>query len=115
MKFEVMIIFVLIIIIGLIILFGRKKNSPDISTSAIPASILKSRKDQENKLNSQKNVKFQDIRKSALSNDIKTTNDQTPTNELMNMYQPARETVPSDEVPMFHNGRNQFEPMRFNI
>lgn len=115
MKFEVMIILVLVIIVGLIILFGRKKSAPTDSVSAIPSSILKSRKEQENRINSQKNVKFQDIRKSALSNDIKTTNDQTPTNELMDMYQPARETVPSDEVPIFHDGRTQFEPLRFHI
>ena len=52
---------------------------------------------------------------SKLSNDIDITKNQQPTDELLAVYQPASETVPTDDPQCDGKGKLQNKPLRFNI
>jgi dethiobiotin synthetase len=108
MNIELQII-IFLIIFTLILLFY--KNNQTIKTVPLKP-ILK--KENEKKIEQdKKNLK--DIRKSQQSNTVTFQNNKTPTPELIKMYEPARENIPIDKLPFCHNGRTQFEQLRFNI
>ena len=52
---------------------------------------------------------------SKQSNDIDVTKNQQPTDELLAVYQPASETVPTDNIICDGKGKLQNKPLRFNI
>jgi regulatory protein YycI of two-component signal transduction system YycFG len=112
---EVLFITILLFII-LVLVYGtvksppKQKNIQDIQNNT-PKSIIK---DEPSK--KKKHVTFPpDLRKSELSSLKYVPKNQKPTKELDDMYEEARETVPTDEPFKECNGRLQNPPLRFNV
>ena len=117
MQTQFLIFLALLVIVVIIIVLKsspQKKHIPsNVNTQNAPNSILKDNKIQNK---TQKHVQFYDLRKSAISNDIQVNDAtrQAPSDDLLSMYTPARAEVPTDEVPLFHKGREQLPPLRWN-
>lgn len=103
---EIIFILILVLIILFLIFYQSKK---DHITKPIKSIIKK----HENK---NKNVTFPpDLRKSELSSLNHVQKNQKPTKELSNIYQEARDNIPTDNPFNQFEGKIQNPPMRFNI
>lgn len=109
LKLEYVII-IFLLILAIVILFYKSLDTPQPIN--IPKKDIKPilKKDK-----TKNNVKFYDVRMSKLSNDINITKNQQPTDELLAVYQPASETVPTDDPQCDGKGKLQNKPLRFNI
>mgnify|MGYP001075571453 CR=1 FL=1 len=110
LKLEYVII-IFLLILAIIILFYKSLDTPQPTN--IPKKDIKPILKKELKHKTNNNVKFYDVRMSKISNDIDITKNQQPTDELLAVYQPASETVPTDDPQC--NGKLQNKPLRFNI
>ena len=109
LKLEYVII-IFLLILAIVILFYKSLDTPQPIT---PKHNIKPILKKETKIKANNNVKFYDVRMAKLSNDINITKNQEPTNELLAVYQPASETVPTDDPQC--EGKLQNKPLRFNI
>ena len=105
---KIIIIVSLVIFAIFVLLYKKPIKKPLVKKQVKP--ILKNA---HQSIDYKKNVKFYDVRMSQLSNDIETTKNQTPTDELLDMYPPIKENVPTDKILL--EGRSQNEPLRWNI
>ena len=116
MQTQFLIFLALLIIVVIVIILKSSPTKHTVNSN----SILKN-----DKKKNEKHVQFAtsnnqeytyDLRKGAISNDIEVndTTRQAPSGDLLSMYTPAREEVPTDEVPLFHKGREQLPPLRCN-
>ena len=116
LKLEYVVI-IFLLIIAIVVLFYKSIDTPPQNVNTTPIkSILKKQPVYVEETNKD-NVKFYDVRMSQLSNDISIVKNQEPTNELLSVYQPAREDIPTDNIFCnSNNGRIQnTKPVRFNI
>ena len=78
---KIIIIVSLVIFAIFVLLYKKPVKKPLVKKQVKP--ILKNA---HQSIDSKKNVKFYDVRMSQLSNDIETTKNQTPTDELLDMW-----------------------------
>ena len=112
LKLEYVII-IFLLILTIVILFYKNVEIP--TQNVIIKKEIKPILKKENKVKINNNVKFDDVRMSKISNDIEINKNQQPTNELLEIYQPASETVPTDNIICNGIGKLQNKPLRFNI
>ena len=113
LKLEYVII-IFLLILTIVILFYKNLDTPQ-PTIITPKKDIKPILKKEIKEKTNNNVKFYDVRMSKLSNDIDVTKNQQPTSELLAVYQPVSETVPTDNIICDGKGKLQNKPLRFNI
>jgi|TARA_B110000483_G_scaffold242648_1_gene329157 hypothetical protein len=116
LKLEYVII-IFLLIIAIVVLF-YKSIEPEPSNIPIKPikSILKKQPVYVPEDIPKNNVKFYDVRMSQISNDIDVIKNQQPTDELLSLYQPAREVIPTDNIHCnSQTGKLQPKPLRFNI
>lgn len=118
LKLEYVII-IFLVIIAIVILFYKNLDTPQpqpqLQLPSQPQKKIKPILKKVVKEKTNNNVKFYDVRMSKLSNDIDVTKNQQPTDELLAVYQPASETVPTDNIICDGKGKLQNKPLRFNI
>ena len=113
LKLEYVII-IFLLIIAIVVLF-YKSIEPEPQNIPIK-SILKKQPVYVPEDIPKNNVKFYDVRMSQISNDIDVIKNQQPTDELLSLYQPAREVIPTDNIHCnSQTGKLQPKPLRFNI
>ena len=90
---------------------SAKQNNIQNIQGNTPKGIIKDVHSKKNK-----HVTFPpDLRKSEMSSLKYVPKNQKPTKELDDMYEEAREIVPTDEPFKECNGRLQNPPLRFNV
>tara|TARA_X000000368_G_C22795758_1_gene607952 strand:+ start:209 stop:562 length:354 start_codon:yes stop_codon:yes gene_type:complete len=114
LKLEYVII-IFLVIIAIVILFYKNLDTPQPQLPSHPQKEIKPILKKVVKEKTNNNVKFYDVRMSKQSNDIDVTKNQQPTDELLAVYQPASETVPTDNIICDGKGKLQNKPLRFNI
>lgn len=114
LKLEYVII-IFLVIIAIVILFYKNLDTPQPQLPSQSQKEIKPILKKVVKEKTNNNVKFYDVRMSKLSNDIDVTKNQQPTDELLAVYQPASETVPTDNIICDGKGKLQNKPLRFNI
>ena len=101
---------VLIVIILLILIFQNR-------TSEKPTKSILKQSSPSQQTNVKKHVNFPDLRKSQMTSTIPVEKNQTPSNELSNIYLNSSIEWKSDihDTPNIYEGRIQNPPLRFNI
>lgn len=108
--FEIVFVILLLLIVIFLAYGSISKSKPQSSNEKPIKSIIKK---QDNK---NKNVSFPpDLRKSELSSLSHVQKNQKPTKELSDVYQEARDSIPTDNPFNQLEGKTQNPPMRFNI
>jgi hypothetical protein len=106
MNIEIKIILFLIIIIIILLYYKNIQNKSNIKSNIKPNIIPIQRSIIKNKV---------ELDKPIISNDIITINNKEPTDDLLKMYEPAKDIIPIDILPLNHNGRLQSGQLRWNI
>lgn len=108
---EIIFVAVLLFII-LVLVYGSVKSPPirkDVKTT--PKGIIKKTEQRKDI-----HVTFPpDLRKSEMSSLSHVEKNQQPTQELSDMYQEARDVIPTDKPFVECEGKLQNPPMRFHI